>query len=179
MIVWSTGYGNPLTESLAGKAEIIVIGKNGKEMEELNKSMDLKSLHGCTTYGFPNLFHLALSQAGVGVNQVQRIEAQSIHIAYIIAQAEKQGGKVIEADEAACDKWGDEIAGTAHLTAAMLACTPGYFTLEGDAANIPQEVLGKMARNGLYGQGFLKYNKKLGDWRANGDLEGIRIASAA
>lgn len=180
VLVWSTGYGNPLIESLAGKADIAVKGKNGQDMEELNKAMDLKTLHGCISHGFPNLFHMSLAQAGVGVNQVQRIEEQTIHIAHIISEAEqKTSHPVIEPDEAACDKWGDELASAAHLTGAILACTPGYFTLEGDAAHIPPEVLPKMARTGLYGQGYLKYAQTLGEWRADGRLEGMEVASAA
>ena len=183
IIVWSTGYGNPLTESLAGKAEMAVRGRTGQDMEGLNKTMDLKTLHGCITHGFPNLFHTSLSQAGVGVNQVQRLEEQSIHIGYIIAEAERKVGQgqraIIEPTEDACNKWGDELAAAAHLTAAVLQCTPGYFTLEGDAAHLPPEALGKLARTGLYGQGFLKYARTLDGWRTSGNLDGIQVAAAA
>lgn len=179
VIVWSTGYGNPLTESLAGKADMAVRGKDGQDMEELNKQMALKTLHGCTSYGFPNLFLTALSQAGVGVNQVQRLEAQGVHNSYILAEAQRRVGDtqkpIIEPSEDACQKWGDELESAAHLTAGILACTPGYFTLEGDAANLSQETLGKMGRSGLYGQGYLKYAQTMEDWRNTGDLPGIEI----
>ncbi|KPI45180.1 Ketocytochalasin monooxygenase [Cyphellophora attinorum] len=163
VLVWSTGYGNPLLESLAGKADIIVRGTNGKDMEELNKAMDLKTLHGLISYGFPNLFTPSLAQAGVG--------------------AEKQVGKehktIITVEEKACDKWQDELQANAHLTGAIVQCLPGYFTLEGDVAHLPPEALGKMSRGGLYGQGYLKYAKILDEWRAKGDLEGLNVASAA
>lgn len=179
LIVWGTGYGNPLTESLAGKAEMAVIGKNGEDMEALSKTMDLQTLHGCISYNFPNLFLLGLSQAGVGVNQVQRIEAQATHNAKIIADAEKVVGKgrkpIIEPTEEACKTWGDELASCAHLTSGILSCLPGYFTLEGDAARLPQEALGKMARSGLYGQGYLAYARILDDWRVKGDLQGLKV----
>ena len=56
----------------------------------------------------------------------------------------------------------------------MAACTPGYFTLEGDVPNLPQEVLVKLGRNGLYGQGYLKYARILDEWRENGKLEGLK-----
>ena len=193
VLVWSTGYGSPLTESLAGKAEMAVTGKDGQDMEELNKTMDLKTLHGCANLGFPNLFTTPLGQAGVGVNQVHRLEEQCIHIGYIIAEAERRaasggagssssGGQskvIIEPTEQACDKWGDELASAAHLTAAILQCTPGYFTFEGDAAHLPAEAMPKMARVGLYGQGYLKYAKTLGEWRKADQLEGLNVASAA
>jgi hypothetical protein len=183
VLVWSTGYGNPLLESLAGKADIIVHGQHGKDMEELNKSMDLKTLHGLISYGFPNLFTPSLAQAGVGVNQVQRIHDQTVQIGYMIAEAERQVGKehktIITVEEKACDKWQDELQANAHLTGAIVQCLPGYFTLEGDVAHLPPEALGKMSRGGLYGQGYLKYAKILDEWRAKGDLEGLKVASAA
>lgn len=181
VIIWSTGYGNPLTESLAGKAEMAVQGKDGQDMEELNKEMALKTLHGCMTFGFPNLFATAMSQAGVGVNQVQRLEAQSAHIGYIIAESQRKVGNdkkpVIEPTEPACDQWGDEIASAAHLTSAVLTCTPGYFTLEGDAVNLTPDQLGKMARCGLYGQGYMKYARTMEKWREAGELKGVDVVA--
>ena len=144
--------------------------------------MDLLTLHGCICNNFPNLFTLSLAQAGVGVNQVQRIEEQSMHIAYIIAEAEQKAGEakkaIIEPTTEACQKWGDELASYAHLTAGILACTPGYFTLEGDAEHIPQEALGKMARTGLYGKGYRAYARILDEWRAGGELKGIEVKAA-
>ena len=179
LVVWGTGYGNPLTESLAGKAEMTIKGKNGADMEALSKTMDLQTLHGCMSHSFPNLFLLGLAQAGVGVNQVQRVEAQATHNANIVAQAEGKAGNgnkpIIEPTEEACKAWGDELASCAHLTSGILSCLPGYFTLEGDAARIPQEALGKMARSGLYGQGYLAYARILDEWRAKGDLEGLHV----
>ena len=179
VIVWGTGYGNPLTESLAGKADMNIIGKDGEDMEGLSKKMDLLTLHGCTSHNYPNLFLLSLAQAGVGVNQVQRIEAQAEHNANIVAEAQRKVGEgkkpIIEPTEEACKAWGDELASSAHLTSGVLSCLPGYFTLEGDAERIPKEALGKMARSGLYGQGYLAYASILDDWRAKGDLEGIQV----
>ena len=182
IIVWGTGYGNPLTESLAGKADMEVKGKDGQDMEALSKQMDLLTLHGCTSHGFPNLFTMSLAQAGVGVNQVQRLDEQTMHIAYLIAEAEQKVGKgskpIVEPTAEACQKWGDELAANAHLTSGILACTPGYFTLEGDAEHIPKEALGKMARTGLYGQGYMAYARILDQWRANGEMKGIEVVAA-
>lgn len=160
-----------------------VVGRKGQDMEQLNQQMALKTLHGCTSTGFPNLFLTALSQAGVGVNQVQRLEAQAEHNAYIIAQAQKRAGSAqkiaVEPTEEACNAWGDELASAAHLTAGILACTPGYFSLEGDAKNLTQEQLGKMGRNGLYGQGYMKYARTLEKWQKQGDMAGMAVNVSA
>lgn len=180
IIVWSTGYGSPLINSLAGKAEMAVRGRSGQDMEQLNQTMDFKTLHGIVAHDFPNLFFPGLNQAGVGVNQVQRLVAQTEQIAYIIAAAEQKTKKpVIEPTEAACEAWGDQLAGVAHLTAAMLACTPGYFTLEGDAARLPVEVLPKLARTGVYGRGLLEYLGIMDQWREKGDMQGLDVSAAA
>lgn len=182
VIVWGTGYGNPLTESLAGKAEMKIVGKNGDDMEELSKKMELQTLHGCMCHGFPNCFLLGLAQAGVGANQVQRIGAQAVHNANIVTQAEAKAGAgkkaVIQPTQDACSAWGDELASSAHLTSGILSCLPGYFTLEGDAKHIPPDILGKMARTGLYGQGYLAYARILDDWRAKGDLNGLQVEAS-
>ena len=183
VIIWGTGYGNPLTESLAGKASMTVTSKQGQDMEALNKALTFATLYGCTAAAFPNLFFMGLSQAGVGVNQVQRLWRQAEHIAYTIAEAEKRvvgsGNKkvLIEASPEACQQWGDELASAAHLTSAMLTCTPGYFTAEGDAAKFPPEVLSRLARTGIYGQGFLKYASILDAWEAEGELRGLVVGS--
>jgi hypothetical protein len=172
-----------MTESLAGKAEMAVLGRTNQDMESLNKSMDLKLLHGATAYGFPNLLLTSPGQAGVGVNQVQRLEEQSKHLAYIIAEAERRAGSgkkaVIEPTEEACAAWGDTIASAAHLTSAMAQCTPGYFTLEGDVPNIPPEVFPKMARMGFLGQGYRKFEQILRAWRKEGHMEGVTVQGVA
>ena len=159
-----------------------VKGKDSDDMESRSKRMELLTLHGITSHDFPNLFLTSLAQAGVGVNQVQRLETQSFHIGHIIAEAEQQVGNskkpIIEPTEDACKQWGDELASCAHLTAGVLACTPGYFTLEGDAERIPQETLGKMARAGLYGKGYMAYKRILEDWRSTGILEGLSVTAA-
>ena len=182
VIIWGTGYGNPFAESLAGKAEMKVTGKDGQDMEELNTALNFTTLYGCTAPGFPNLFFSGLSQAGVGVNQNQRLWRQGEHISYTIAEAERRVGPgkkpLIEATPEACEKWGDELASSAHLTSAVFTCTPGYFTLEGDAAHLPPEVLKKLARAGLYGQGLLKYMRILDAWEAEGKLSGLDVTSA-
>ncbi|CAL3966889.1 unnamed protein product [Diplocarpon coronariae] len=66
VIIWSTGYGSPLTESLAGKAGITVIGKDGINMEESFKEGKLTTLHGLIARNFPNLFYPGFSQVGAG-----------------------------------------------------------------------------------------------------------------
>jgi cation diffusion facilitator CzcD-associated flavoprotein CzcO len=181
VIIWSTGYGSPLTESLAGKAGIAVIGKDGLDMEDEFKEGKLMSLHGLIAHNFPNLFYTGLSQAGVGVNQTQRLDEQSLHIAYTIKEAclrAKSQKTVIEATHTACDDWANQCASKAHMLATMRNCTPSYFNMEGATDRMTPEQQAVAARSALWGQGYLSYAKVLGDWRARGNLEGFEISVA-
>lgn len=179
VIIWSTGYSG-LTESLAGKADMTVTGKDGHEMEDCSKNGKLTTLHGLSARHFPNMFLLGFSQAGVGVNQSQRLNEQSLHVANLIKQAEqKTGGKVaIEPSGAACEDWANQCASHAHKFTTMAGCLPSYFNAEGDALKMTPEQQAAAARNALWGKGYLSYAQILADWRATGKLEGLEMTAA-
>ena len=157
-----------------------VIGKNSLNFDKRFNEGDLMTLHGIIPHNFPNLFSLGLSQAGVGVNQTQRMDGQSRHVAYTIAEAEgKSCGKkvVIEPTEAVCEQWGDQVASKAYLLASMGGCTPSYFTQEAAIERHSTEQQMKSARSAIYGQGYATYAKILHDWRAKGALEGLEVTA--
>jgi hypothetical protein len=180
IIIWGTGYGSPVSDSLAGKAEMNVVGKDGKDMEKVFKQGDWASLHGIIGHGYPNLFSLGLSQAGVGVNQTQRLDAMSAHVAYTISEARQRGGQekvTIEPTEEVCKQWGDRIASNAYLLANMGGCTPSYFTAEAEIERHTPEQQAKSARSTLFGQGYAAYSKIIEDWRKAGNLDGLVITA--
>ncbi|KAI9049307.1 hypothetical protein LZ554_007151 [Drepanopeziza brunnea f. sp. 'monogermtubi'] len=181
VIIWSTGYGSPFTESVAGQAGIVVTGQNGLDMEDAFKQDRLMSLHGLMAHNFPNLFYPGVLQAGVGVNQVQRLEEQSVHIAYTIKEAEqrtKSQKTVIEPTDEACENWGDQCASHAHMLATMANCTPSYFNSEGARDRMSPAQQAAAARTAIWGQGHLSYARILAEWRASGRLEGISVSAA-
>lgn len=181
LIIWGTGYGSPLTDSLAGKAEMTVIGKNGADMDKLFKEGEVHTLHGIFTNNFPNIFSLGLSQAGLGINQTQRLDDMSKHVAYTICEARKKAGSdkvVIEADRAATDKWADEILSHAYLLSGFGQCTPGYFTLEGDIERVSPEQAVKIGKSTVYGRGYTRYAQILKEWEQQGGLQGLDVAAA-
>ena len=128
------------------------------------------------------MFYNGLSQAGVGVNQVQRLDEQSMHIAHIIREAEKKTNNkdkktIIEPTDEACEDWGNQVAGRAHLMGTMANCTPSYFNSEGAADKMTPEQQGAMARASIWGSGYLSYAKILREWREQGGLEGFEITA--
>lgn len=64
LIVWSTGFRSPALGTAAGKADMEVIGKHGKSMEQVNNEGGLLTLHGVASNGFPNVFWSGPLQAG-------------------------------------------------------------------------------------------------------------------
>jgi hypothetical protein len=180
IIIWGTGYGSPFG-SMAEKAAMDVVGKNGRNFDKRFNEGDLMTLHGIIPHDFPNLFSLGLSQAGVGVNQTQRMDEQSKHIAYTITEAEKRTGSknvIIEPTQEVCDQWGDEIASKAFLLASMGGCTPSYFTQEAAIDKHTPEQQAKAARSAIYGRGYAAYSKILREWRADGGLKGLEVSTA-
>ncbi|KAK0103953.1 hypothetical protein ONS96_005059 [Cadophora gregata f. sp. sojae] len=187
ILIWSTGYGNPLNQSLAGKADMAVLGKNGLDMETQFKTGQLFTLHGLIAINFPNLFVTGFSQAGVGVNQTQRLDEQSLHIAYTIRQAEKKlagrsssgrgsGNKaVVEPSEEACEEWAGRTASKAHMLGAMAGCTPSYFNAEGEVDKMTDEQRMGAAKLTIWGQGYLAYARILKEWRDKGGLDGLVV----
>ncbi|CZT09083.1 related to monooxigenase [Rhynchosporium agropyri] len=193
IIIWSTGYGSPMTESLAGKAGINVTGVNGICMENQFQSGQLLTLHGLIARGFPNMFLPGFSQAGVGVNQTQRLDAQALQFVYMIREAEKrtreiQNGRsngtdgspktVIQPTQQACDYWADQCASKAHMLATMGGCLPSYFNAEGASQKMTKEQQAGAARLTLWGQGYLSYARILKEWRAKGEMEGLSVEAA-
>lgn len=158
-----------------------VAGKNGVDMEECFTSGQLFTLHGLIPKDFLNLFIIGFSQASVGVNQTQRLDEQTLNIAYTIREAEKKnGGKkaVIQPSDTACEEWANRTARYAYMLATTANCTPSYFNAEGEADRMTPEQQAGAARLAIWGQGYLAYARTLQEWRAKGGLEGLEVAAA-
>jgi hypothetical protein len=83
----------------------------------------------------------------------------------------------VEPTEEAEEAWTGQILAGAMAFAPMMGCTPSYYNNEGDAfkAQTPEEQM-KAARGAMWSDGLLSYLKIIGDWRAQGDLEGLDIS---
>lgn len=64
LIVWGTGFRSPALGTAAGKADMDVVGRDGKSMEQVNNEGGLLTLHGVASHGFPNVFWSGPLQAG-------------------------------------------------------------------------------------------------------------------
>jgi cyclohexanone monooxygenase len=134
-----------------------------------------RTLHGVGTDGFPNLFFVGGNvQTAAATNAVHLLDELATHVAYVVARAEAHGATV-ECEPADVDAYVALIAGSEKnkATAAFLAeCTPGYYNGEGNARSGADLFSGDR-----YGDGPLAYYAMLREWRDEGTMRGMRLAT--
>ncbi len=147
-----------------------LVGRDGTTLTE--KWADgASTLHGMHSRGFPNCFILSNIQAGFTVNFPHLLDAQSKHLAYILAHAFEHDILVVEASESAEAAWVQTIVGLAQNNQKFLeACTPGYYNNEGKPGD-------RSTRNSSYGLGGMAFISLLERWRAAGDLAGLEFTN--
>ena len=128
----------------------------------------LATFHGMHSRGFPNCFFFGHAQSGFTASYTYSLDEQSIHMAYIIKEANKRGSTRIEASKEAEESWINTIIEKARLTASFQEnCTPGYYNNEGKINQTPQ--------NNTYGGGPIEFFSLLKKWRSKGDLRGLEF----
>ncbi|GAD91865.1 monooxygenase [Paecilomyces variotii No. 5] len=178
MIIFATGYRNPLSGSVADKANAPIIGRNGISMSKEWAENGPNTLHGVIDYNFPNMFHSGPLQASNGGIYAFMLDSLSKHSAYILQQAKgKADGKpfAIAPTAEAAENWGAQVAMRSFSFAAAFGCTPSYFNLEGGIERIPAEKKGVSARSGVWGAGFEDFLSQLETWRAGDSMRDIDV----
>ncbi|KAL1851232.1 hypothetical protein Plec18170_006557 [Paecilomyces lecythidis] len=178
MVIFATGYRNPLAGSVADKAKASITGRNGISMSDEWAENGPKTLHGVIDYNFPNMFQSGPLQASNGGVYVSMLDALSTHSAYIFQQAKrKAGGKpfAMAPTAEAAENWGTQIEMRAFSFAAAFGCTPSFFNLESGIEHIPAEKQAVKARSGVWGAGFEDFSKKLETWRADDNIRDIDV----
>jgi cation diffusion facilitator CzcD-associated flavoprotein CzcO len=136
----------------------------------------VRTLHGMTTDGFPNLFFVGGNlQTAAATNAVHLLDEQARYIAHILRAARDRGTPVVEPDPASIDAYVELIRTSPKNKASFefyLECTPGYFNAEGKAER-SDDLFG----GGRYGDGPMAYYEMLRNWQAAGTLEGLRLTS--
>lgn len=152
-VVFATGFEVGVSGVVSGTMP--VVGRGGTSLLEA-WGRGPRTLHGMTSHGFPNLFHLSAIQNANSVNFVHVLQDQAEHITALIAAAEESGARFVEPTAAAEDAWARTIQESALDTSRFQAeCTPGYYNREG--AGIPPAV--------SYSPGPIAFNALLQEWR--------------
>ncbi|BBY28591.1 flavin-containing monooxygenase [Mycolicibacterium sediminis] len=149
-----------------------ITGRDGLSLFDHWKD-DYKTLHGMTSRGFPNQFHMGFIQGGVSANTTAMFEQQAKHIAYVVAEAQSRGVTTVEPSQDGQAAWVSTVRELSIDNSAFeLSCTPGYYNNEGrGGAEGNGSFLGD-----FYSPGFYAFDELLQAWRDTGDLEGLELA---
>jgi cyclohexanone monooxygenase len=165
-LIFATGF--EVGTDYTRRAGYEIVGRDGVTLTGKWKD-GLRTLHGMHSHGFPNCFIMGPQQAGFTANYPHLLEEQSRHIAYILTQARQRGATTVEATEEAETKWVETVISLARFGREFLeSCTPGYYNNEGKLSD-------RAAQNGFYGAGSPAFFQLLGEWRAEGSLQGLEL----
>jgi cation diffusion facilitator CzcD-associated flavoprotein CzcO len=166
-IVFATGF--EVGTSFTRRSGFDITGRDGLKLSDAWAN-GMRTLHGCYSHGFPNLFHMGTGQNASHSNRTFTIVNQARHIVAVLQAARERGAEYVEADAEAQDEWAKLLrAGSTAVINFFNHCTPGYFNNEGKKST------GEELIANLYGPGPLEFDRMLERWRADG-FAGLSIA---
>jgi cation diffusion facilitator CzcD-associated flavoprotein CzcO len=167
-IIFATGF--EVGTAYTRRAGFEVYGRGGKALSA-NWANGLKTLHGFCSVGFPNCFHMGITQNALTANFPHMLEEQARHITELIRYAKSQEARCIEPTAEAEAEWVATIKEKAMNNQDFLeACTPGYYNNEGR----PEKGFGLAGE--LYGGGPVEFHDLIRKWREDGEMKGLRFS---
>ncbi len=165
-IIFATGF--EVGTAYTRRAGFEVYGRGGQALTDYWAS-GLKTLHGFYSHGFPNCFHLGVTQNALTPNFPHMLDEQVRHVAEVIQHANLRQAQCIEPTAEAEAAWVQTIRDHAALNLEFRTdCTPGYYNAEGKpgAGGI---------FDGLYGPGPVAFYDLVRAWRSDRTLPGLSI----
>ncbi|MBM4255868.1 MAG: NAD(P)/FAD-dependent oxidoreductase [Deltaproteobacteria bacterium] len=163
-IIYATGF--EVGTAYTRRSECEVYGRNGVTLSDA-WSKGMRTYHGLLSCGFPNLFHMGLTQTGLAPNFTYMLNGQANHIAHLVAEVDKRGAKGMEPTPEAEEAWVKLVTSPTFMTVYQDICTPGYYNGEGR-----NEGQGFLAQ---YPDGAVKFYDMLAKWRESGKMEGLVV----
>ena len=164
-IIFATGF--EVGTAYTRRAGFEIYGRGGKSLTEY-WSNGLKTLHGYYSSGFPNCFHMGITQNALTANFPHLLEEQSHHITELIQHAKANEARALEPTPEAEAEWLAAIASKAINNKDFLQrCTPGYYNNEGR----PDDGPGLFGT--LYGGGPVEFFDLVRRWRTDGEMKGL------
>lgn len=162
-LIFATGF--EVSTAYTRRTECEVYGRDGVTLTDYWAN-GMKTFHGFLSQGFPNCFHMGLTQTGLAFNFTYSLGGQARHIAYLVKEVFDRGANSIEPTAAAEADWVALVTGPSPMRDYQETCTPGYYNQEGK--NEGQGFL-----DNLYPEGAVPFFRLLETWREQGDLNGI------
>jgi cation diffusion facilitator CzcD-associated flavoprotein CzcO len=164
-IIFATGF--EVGTAYTRRSGYEIYGRGGKSLSE-HWGDGLRTLHGFYSAGFPNCFHMGITQNALTANFPHMLDEQSRHIAQLIQHAEQNEARCIEPTPEAEAEWVATIKAKAINNLNFLTeCTPGYYNNEGK----PTAGTGLAGDN--YGGGPIEFFALLKQWREAGEMKGL------
>ena len=162
-LVLATGF--EVSTAYTQRSECEVYGRDGVTLTDYWAD-GMKTFHGFLSQGFPNCFHMGLTQTGLAFNFTYSLGGQARHIAYLVKEVFDRNAQSIEPTPEAEADWVKLVTGPSPMREYQETCTPGYYNQEGK--NEGQGFL-----DNLYPEGAVPFFRLLDAWRSKGTLDGI------
>jgi cyclohexanone monooxygenase len=164
-LIFATGF--EVGTAYARRAEFDMYGRDGISLSDAwGKGM--RTYHGFLSHGFPNCFHMGLTQTGLTANFTYMLDLQSKHVAELITEVERRDARSIEPKPEAEAEWVELMMKPNAMTKYQTVCTPGYYNAEGTNE-------GKGFLQTTYPDGALAFYDMLAQWREQGDFDGLIV----
>ena len=164
-IIFATGF--EVGTAYTRRAESEIYGRQGVALSEYWKN-GMRTFQGFLSHGFPNLFHMGLTQTGLAPNFTYMLNGQANHIAHLVTQVKGREAVAIEPTREAEEAWVNMINAPSPMAAYQDVCTPGYYNAEGKRD-------GQGFIEAQYPDGAVAFYEMLEQWRIKGELEGVII----
>ncbi len=165
-LIFATGF--EVGTAYTRRSEFDVFGRNGVSLADYWAD-GMKTFHGLYSNGFPNCFHMGLTQTGLSPCFTYMLDGQATHIAYVIQQVNERQAKFVEASVEAENKWVETVSQPSFMSDYLRHCTPGYYNGEGTSGKT------KGFLEGHYGEGAVQFYGLLQKWREKGEMAGVEV----
>ena len=166
-LIFATGF--EVGTAYTRRSEFEVYGKNGQSLADY-WSDGMRTFHGFHSHGFPNCFHMGLTQTGLAPNFTYMLDRQATHIAYVIKETKARGKQCVETSVKAEADWLDTVRKPNFMSDYLSKCTPGYYNAEGR--------VGQSDVRGFFEEqyeGAVQFYNMLEQWRKQGEMNGLEL----
>jgi cation diffusion facilitator CzcD-associated flavoprotein CzcO len=166
-IIFATGF--EVGTSYTRRAGIEVIGREGVTLTS-HWEDGIKTLHGMSAHGFPNCFHMGITQNTLTPNFPHMLDEQARYVADVVQHAEQRQAQTIEPTAEAEADWCETIRRLSIQSVQFqMDCTPGYYNGEGKPGQ------GRGFLDNLYGPGSVAFFDLVRNWRENERMAGLEF----
>ena len=164
-LVFATGF--EVGTAYTRRAEFGIYGRDGLSLADAWAD-GMRTFHGFLSCGFPNCFHMGLTQTGLTANFTYMLDNQAQHVAQLITLVDRRNAQSIQPTPEAEAEWVRLVNGPNMMTNYQDVCTPGYYN--GEGTNEGQGFL-----QAVYPKGALAFYDMLAHWREQGDFDGLIV----